>query len=110
MRIAASVARCLPKVVAAGAHVLPSAHGLRISIRCVTADPDAADTCARRCLGAVRRKHRQGSGPPGARAIHRPQALGFPRLRHLGWPRMRGVAPVRSHYARIAVEPAAHAG
>ena len=41
MRIAATAARCLPKLVAADAHVLPSAHGLRISIRCVTADPDS---------------------------------------------------------------------
>ena len=40
MRIAATAVRCLPKLVTAGAHVLPSAHGLRISIRCVTADPD----------------------------------------------------------------------
>ena len=40
MRVAATAARCLPEVVAVGAHVLPSAHGLRIPIRCVTADPD----------------------------------------------------------------------
>jgi hypothetical protein len=45
----------------------------------------------------------------GARSTHRPQAVTFSSLRHLGWPRMRGVAPVCSHYPRIAVEPAAHA-
>ena len=30
-------------------------------------------------------------------------------LSKLGWPRMRGLAPARSHYARIAGEPAGHA-
>ena len=41
-----------------------------------------------------------GGRKPGARSTHRPQVVVIPRLRHLGWPRMRGLAPVRSHYAR----------
>jgi hypothetical protein len=103
MRIAATAARCLPKLVAADAHVLPSAHGLRISIRCVTADPDGGRRLGRtlpQWALSVRRTHRRGSGPPGARSILRPQAVEIRRLGHLGWARMRGVASVHRQNAQ----------
>jgi hypothetical protein len=110
LRIAAAAVRCLPKLDTAGTHVLPSGHGVRIPARCARAGLEGGMRAVACCLGAVRSAFRQGGRQPGARSTHRPQAVGFPRLRHLGWPRMRGVAPVCSHYARIAVEPAAHAG
>ncbi len=110
LRIAADavLVRCLPKLDTAGTHgVLPSAHGVRIPARCARlgAGPEGGTCAVACCLGAVRSAFRPGGRQAGARSTHRPQAVGFPRLRHLGWPRMRGVAPVCSHYARIAVEP-----
>ena len=95
--------------MAARAHVLPSAHGVRIPARCARAGPDGGPRAVACCLGAVRSTFRPGGQQPGARSTHRPQAVVIPRLRHLGWPRMRGVPPVCSHYARIAGEPAGHA-
>jgi hypothetical protein len=106
LQIAAAAVRCLPKLDTAGTHVLPSAHGVRIPARCARAGLEGGTRAAAGCVGAVRSAFRPGGRQPGARSTHRPQAVGFPRLHHLGWPRMRGVAPVRSHYARIAVEPA----
>ena len=109
LQIAATAVRCLPKLETARAHVPPSAHGVRIPARCARAGPDGGPRAVACCLGAVRSTFRPGGQQPGARSTHRPQAVVIPRLRHLGWPRMRGLAPVRSHYARIAGEPAGHA-
>ena len=109
LHIAAAAVRCLPKLETARAHVPPSAHGVRIPARCARAGPDGGPRAVACCLGAVRGTFRPGGRQPGARSTHRPQAVVVPRLRHLGWPRMRGLAPVRSHYARIAGEPAGHA-
>jgi hypothetical protein len=109
LQIAATAVRCLPKLETGGTHVPPSAHGVRIPARCARTGLDGGPRAVACCLGAVRSTFRPGGRQPGAGSIHRPQAVVIPRLRHLGWPRMRGVAPVRSHYARIAGVPAGHA-
>ena len=109
LHIAAAAVRCLPRLHTAGAHSPPSVHGVRIPARCARAGPNDGPRAEACCQGAVRSTVRPGGRPPGARVTPRPQAVVSPRLRHLGWPRMRGVAPVRSHYTRIAGGPAGHA-
>ena len=71
MRTAATAARCVPKLVAADAHVLPVAHGLRISIRCVTADPDGGRRLGWTLPGRCAPHTPPGKWPPW-RAIHPP--------------------------------------
>ena len=110
LRIAATEVGHLPRLVAAGSHALPSAHGLCVSVAVRQPIPTLAGACAWRvawvpCAAYIP----PGMHHPGARSTHRPQAVVIPRLSHLGWPRMRGVASVCSHYARIAGEPAGHA-
>jgi hypothetical protein len=102
LRIAATAVGQLPRLVAAGPHVLPSAHGLCVSVAVRQPIPTLAGACAWRvawvpCAAYIP----PGGQQPGARSAHRPQAVVLPRLSHLGWPRMRGVASVCSHYARI---------
>ena len=102
LRIAATEVGHLPRLVAAGPHALPSAHGLCVSVAVRQPIPTLAGACAWRvawvpCAAYIP----PGMHHPGARSTHRPQAVVIPRLRHLGWPRMRGVASVCSHYAQI---------
>jgi hypothetical protein len=110
LRIAATAVGHLPRLVAAGPDALPSAHGLCVSVAVRQPIPTLPGACAWRvawvpCAAYIP----PGMHHPGARSTHRPQAVVIPRLRHLGWPRMRGVAQVRSHYARVAVGPAGRA-
>ena len=102
LRIAATEVGHLPRLVAAGPHALPSAHGLCVSVAVRQPIPTLAGACAWRvawvpCAAYIP----PGMHHPGARSTHRPQAVVIPRLSHLGWPRMRGVASVCSHYAQI---------
>ena len=102
LRIAATEVGHLPRLVAAGSHALPSAHGLCVSVAVRQPIPTLAGACAWRvawvpCAAYIP----PGMHHPGARSTHRPQAVVIPRLSHLGWPRMRGVASVCSHYAQI---------
>jgi hypothetical protein len=102
LRIAATAVHCLPKLVAASLHVLPSANGLCVSVAVRQPIPTSAGANPWRvawvpCAAYIP----PGMHHPGARSTHRPQAVVIPRLSNLCWPRMRGLAPVRSHYARI---------
>ncbi len=69
LRIAATAARCLPMLVAAGVLVLLSAHGQRTLFRWRDLEPIPTVARASRelCLGAVRSTCRQGSGQTGAK-------------------------------------------
>ena len=71
LRIAATAVDHLPRLVAAGPHMLPSAHGLRISVRCATADPEAGTRQCRALPGRCAPHTSPGQWAPW-RAIHSP--------------------------------------